>query len=180
MAIAVANRYARALADVVSQAGGDYRAVQRELENFLAIYRESADLREVFDTPGIALPQKVKVLEAILSRAPVSKITASFLQVLVTNYRIGLLGQVCTAFLKIANDRLGVVQVKVFSATTLSEAEKQALRARFGEVTRQQVEMEFGLDGELLGGILAQIQSTVYDGSVRGHLDRIRGELTKR
>jgi F-type H+-transporting ATPase subunit delta len=180
MAIAVANRYARALADVVSQAGGDYRTVLREVERFHDIYQESADLREVFDTPAIALPQKVKVLEAILPRAPVSKITASFLQVLVTNYRIGLLGEVCAAFLKIANERLGVVQVKVFSATTLSEAEQQALRVRFGDVTRRQVEMEFRLDGELLGGILAQIQSTVYDGSVRGHLERIREELTKR
>jgi len=180
MAIAVANRYARALADVVSQAGGDYRAVLRDLESFHAIYQESADLREVFDTPAIALPQKVKVLDAILARTPVSKVSASFLQVLVTNYRIGLLGEVCAAVLKIANDRLGVVQVRISSASSLSEAEQQALRARFREVTHRQVETEFRLDGELLGGILAQIQSTVYDGSVRGHLERIREELTKR
>ena len=179
MAMAVANRYARALADVVSQAG-DFRVVLSELENFLALYRESADLREVFDTPAIPLPKKVKVLQAILAQMGASKVTASFLQVLVTNYRIGLLGEIAPAFLTLANDRLGVVQVKVFSATRLSDAEQQTLRARFEVVTKKQVDMEFGLDGELLGGILAQIQSTIYDGSVRGQLDRIREQLMER
>lgn len=179
MAIAVANRYARALADVVSQ-GGDYRAVLGELKNFHAAYQESADLRDVFDTPAVSLEKKVKVLEAILARLEVSKVTASFLRVLVTNYRIGMLGDICTAFARIANERLGVVEVKVLSATSLSEAEQQSLRARFEEVTRKQVAMEFSQDGGLLGGILARIQSTVYDGSVRGNLERIREQLLKR
>ncbi|MHB8652274.1 MAG: ATP synthase F1 subunit delta [Terriglobia bacterium] len=179
MAIAVANRYARALADVVSQ-GGDYRAVLGELRNFNAVYQESADLRDVFDTPAVSLEKKVKVLEAILARLEVSKATASFLRVLVTNYRIGMLGEICAAFAKIANERLGVVEVKVMSATGLTEAEQQALRARFEEVTRKQVAMDFSLDGGLLGGILARIQSTVYDGSVRGNLERIREQLLKR
>lgn len=179
MAIAVANRYARALADVVSQ-GGDYRAVLGELKNFLASYQESVDLREVFDTPAVSLEKKVKVLDAILARLGVSKVTASFLRVLITNYRIGVLGEICAAFNKIANERLGVVEVEVLSATGLSEAEQQALRARFEAVTRKKVAMEFSLDGGLLGGILARIQSTVYDGSVRGNLERIREQLLKR
>ena len=134
----------------------------------------------MFDTPGIALPKKVKVLEAILARTQTSKVAANFLRVLVTNYRMGLLGEIGTAFLKIANDRLGIVQVKVFSATNLSEPQQQALRNRFHEVTGKQVDMEFRLDGDLLGGVLAQIQSTVYDGSVRGHLERIREQLMEK
>jgi len=179
MAIAVASRYARALADVVSETG-DYRGVLRELESFLAPYRESPELREVFDTPAIPLEQKVKVLDAILARLAVSKVTGNFVRLLVRNYRIGLLGDIGAAFLRIANERLGVVQVRIISATSLAEAEQQALRVRFQEVTRKQVEMEFHLDEELLGGILAQIQSTVYDGSVRGHLARLREQLVKR
>jgi F-type H+-transporting ATPase subunit delta len=179
MAMAVANRYARALADVVSQAG-NYRAVLGELENFLAAYQESADLRQVLDTPALPLEKKVAVLEAILARLEVSKVTGSFLRVLVTNYRIRLLNEICPAFTRIANERLGVVQVKVFSATALSEAEQQALRSRFEEVTRKKVDMEFQLDAGIMGGILAQIQSTVYDGSVRGNLERIREQLMAR
>lgn len=179
MAMAVANRYARALSEVVAPAG-NYREVLADLENFLAAYRESADLRDVLETPAISLAQKVKVLQAILARTGAAEVSANFLRVLVANYRIGILGGICTAFLKIANERLGVVQVRVSSATNLSDAEQQALRTRFEEVTRKKVEMEFRMDGQLLGGILAQIESTVYDGSVRGHLEQIRERLMAR
>ena len=179
MAIAVANRYARALADVVSETG-DYRAVYRELQTFLAAYQQSPELREVFETPAIPRENKIDILDALLTRLEVSTVAGNFLRVLVKNYRIGLLSQVCPAFLRIANERLGVVQVSVTSASSLPEPEQQALRARFQEVTRKQVEMEFHLDEELLGGILAQIQSTVYDGSVRGHLARMREQLVNK
>ncbi|HEV2351378.1 MAG TPA: ATP synthase F1 subunit delta [Terriglobia bacterium] len=179
MAMAVANRYARALSEVVAPAG-NYRAVLADLENFLAAYQESRDLRDVMETPAVSLVQKVKVLEAILARIGAAEVSVNFLRVLVTNYRIGILGEICTAFLKIANERLGVVQVRVFSAATLSDAERQALRTHFEELTRKKVEMEFRMDGGLLGGILAQIESTVYDGSVRGQLQQLREQLTRK
>jgi F-type H+-transporting ATPase subunit delta len=51
---------------------------------------------------------------------------------------------------------------------------------RFRELTGKQVELEFRTDRELLGGILAQIGSTVYDGSVRGNLARMREQLSAR
>ncbi len=179
MAIAVANRYARALADVVESQKGDYNQVLRELEDFWASYRDAAELREVFDTPALALAEKLKVLTAITTRLATSHVTANFFRVLVTNYRLGLLGEISLAFHKISNERMGVVEVKIVSAGGLSEEQQQAMRARFSQLTGKQVEFDFHLDQELLGGIVAQIGSTVYDGSVRGQLDRIRQRLTE-
>ena len=66
------------------------------------------------------------------------------------------------------------------SAGDSSEAERQSVAARFRELTGKEVELEFRIDRELLGGILAQIGSTVYDGSVRGNLARIREQLMAR
>jgi len=51
------------------------------------------------------------------------------------------------------------------------------LQARFNELTQKQSELEFHLDGSLIGGLVAQIGSTVFDGSIRGSLDRLRGQL---
>jgi F-type H+-transporting ATPase subunit delta len=42
---------------------------------------------------------------------------------------------------------------------------------------RQQSELQFHVDENLIGGVVAQIGSTVYDGSIRGRLDRIREQL---
>jgi len=177
MPMVVANRYARALAEVVAPSG-DYRKVLQELQDFASAYRESLELQEVFASPTVALPQKMKVLEAIGARLGDSPLTLTFLRVLLANYRMPLLEEVVQAFQRIANDRMGVVQVIISSASDLSEAEREALASRFRELTRKQVELEFRIDSELLGGILAQIGSTVYDGSVRGNLARIREQLT--
>jgi F-type H+-transporting ATPase subunit delta len=177
--MAVANRYARALADVLA-ASGDYRKVLEELQDFERAYRESPELKEVFASPAVALPQKMKVLEAIGQRLGESPVTLNFLRVLLANYRMPLLEEAVQAYRKIANDRLGVVQVTISSASDLSEAERESVAERFRELTGKQVELEFRIDGELLGGILAQIGSTVYDGSVRGNLARIREQLMAR
>jgi F-type H+-transporting ATPase subunit delta len=128
----------------------------------------------------VALPRKVKVLEAISQKLDDSPVTLVFLRVLLANYRMPLIEEVVQAYRKIANERTGVAQVTISSASNLSEAEREALASRFRELTRKQVELEFRIDSELLGGILAQIGSTVYDGSVRGNLARIREQLTAR
>ena len=175
----VASRYARALADVAGPKG-DYRAVERELADFAAAYRESAELREILETPAVPPEGKMKVLEAILERMGASQITSNFLHVLVANFRVSLLGEILEAFSRIVNDRLGVVEVKVYSATGLSDDVRSGLHGKFEQVTHKRVEMDFHLDEKLLGGILAQVRSTVYDGSVRGHLDRIREKLMNR
>lgn len=179
MSQVIAARYARALADVAGPKG-DFRAVERELGDFAAAYRESAELREVLETPAVPLEGKIKVLEAILARMGASQITSNFLRVLVSNFRASLLEEILPAFSRIVNDRLGVVEVRIYSATGLSDDVRHGLRERFEQVTRKRVEMDFHLDEKLLGGILAQVRSTVYDGSVRGHLDRIREKLMNR
>jgi F-type H+-transporting ATPase subunit delta len=177
LAIAIANRYARALADVVAQTG-DYRRVQGELQDFAEVYAESADLRDVLRTPAVAPPDRRRVLEAILRRLGTSTISGNFLRVLLDNYRLALLEEIMEAFQKMANERLGVARVEIASATELSEAERGTLTTRFEALTQKRVEVDFRVDRNLLGGIEARIGSTVYDGSVRGHLERIRERLT--
>ena len=179
MPMVIANRYARALADVVA-ASGDYRKVLAELEDFERAYRENRELREVFVSPAVALPQKLKVLEAIGQRLGESPVTLNFLRVLLANYRMPLLEEAVQAYRKIANDRDGIVQVTITSASELSEAERESVAARFRQLTGKQVELDFRIDNGLVGGMMAQIASTVYDGSVRGSLARMREQLIAR
>jgi F-type H+-transporting ATPase subunit delta len=176
MPTVVANRYARALADVVASTG-NYRQVLSELEDFSAAYHQSLELREVCETPAVSMTQKLSVLEALAAKMGSSHLTLNFLRVLMSHYRFPLLGEIVLAFRNVAYARLGIVQVKISSATDLSPQEQELLRTRFNELTAKQSELEFHLEGDLIGGLVAQIGSTVYDGSIRGHLDRIRETL---
>src|SRR3974377_1793699 len=97
MSTVIANRYARALADVVASAG-NYRQVLSELETFAAAYRQCPELREVCETPAIGIEQKLRVLEAIAQEMGTSHIALNFLRVLASNYRLALLDQILQAF----------------------------------------------------------------------------------
>jgi F-type H+-transporting ATPase subunit delta len=177
MSMAIANRYARALADVLGPQG-DFGAVSRELDDFASAWRESSDLRQVLTSPTVAIEQKRKVLDAVIERLGLSVKVANFLRVLLMNYRMSMLEEVLQAFRKVAHERLGIVEVQVLSAEDLTPEEQEALRARFAELTGKRVEMKFLRDANLIGGLQARVGSLVYDGSVQGYLERLRGQLT--
>lgn len=177
MSMAIASRYARALADVLGP-HGDVGAMSKELEEFAAVWRESSDLRQVLTSPTIAMEQKQSVLNTILARLGTSVTAGNFLRVLLTNYRMPLLEEVLQAFQKVADERLDIVEVQVLFAQDLTLDEQNALRRKFAELTGKTVEMKFRREEKLLGGLQARIGSTVYDGSAQGFLERLRGQLT--
>lgn len=173
---AVAERYARALAEAVGPKA-DYASVAEELEAFAEVFRESADLREVFDSPAVRPEQKLGVLNVILSRLGTDRTTANFFRVLLAHYRINLVEEIRAEFQALVDDWLGVVRVKIQSAAPLAESEKTALSERFSNLTGKKVKMEYGEDASLVAGVVAEIRSTIYDGSVRGALDQIKEHI---
>lgn len=176
MPTVIANRYARALADVVAPAA-NYPQVLNELETFAAAYRASLELREVCETPTVGMEQKLRVVKALAERMGTSPLTLNFLRVLASHYRMPLLEEVIHGFRSIVDARLGIVRVKISAASDLSAENRRLLQARFNQLTGQQSELEFHAEPALIGGLVAQIGSTVFDGSIRGHLDRLREEL---
>lgn len=176
MSFAIASRYARALADVLHPKG-DFASALGELNGFLEVWRESADLREVFESPVVPPAGKQKVLDAILGRLGTSHTIANFLRVLLAHFRMGMLEEVVQAFRKVGDERMGLVEVKISYARDLADQEQAALRDRFSRLTGKSAQVTFSRDDELLGGVLAQVGSVVYDGSVRGFLERLSKNL---
>lgn len=183
MPSAVSSRYARALVDIVTgpaaiEAGRDPKAVAVRLAEFHALLAESSELRILFSTPAVPAAKKKAILAELASRLELDALTKNFLNVLIDNDRMIFLGEIAEAFDSLLDERLGVVLAEITTARTLEEAEQTQLADALHAKTGKQVRMNFSLDPNLIGGIVARIGSTIYDGSVRGQLDRIRGELT--
>jgi F-type H+-transporting ATPase subunit delta len=102
----------------------------------------------------------------------------SFLGVLKDHRRIGLLGEICQMFRAQLDERLGVVRAQVRSARETSPAQREALEARLRAFTGKQVECEYTVAPEVIGGVTVTIGSTVYDGSVEGRLAGLLRRLT--
>jgi F-type H+-transporting ATPase subunit delta len=74
--------------------------------------------------------------------------------------------------------RMGLVEAHVTSARDLGDDEKRALEAQVEKMTGRKARTRFGLDASLLGGAVVRVGSTIYDGSVKGQLERIREAIS--
>jgi F-type H+-transporting ATPase subunit delta len=172
-----ASRYAQAFADVVFETHLNAKDVQKQVADFAAAWHESRPLRDFFLDPSFPVEQKVSFLDKLNAKLGMAQQTRNFIAVLIRNDRMAGFDDVVAEFGREINRRLGIMQAKVTSARTLDEQERRDLETQIAGLTGGRVEAEFEEDRSLIGGVIVQVGSTVYDGSVRGRLDRLREEL---
>jgi F-type H+-transporting ATPase subunit delta len=175
----VARRYASALADVVIERREE-REVQQEIELWASMIQGNPQLKEVFANPTVAYDQKQKVLEQLISRTRVRQTTASFLRVLLRNQRLAQLPEVSERFGQILDERGGVVAAQITTARPIPEELKKTLHDALASATGRTVRLTFDTDETIIGGLVARIGSTVFDGSVENHLERLAAGLAGR
>ena len=175
----VARRYAAALADVTIERREE-REVQAELDQWGAMIEANPQLKEVFANPTIAYDHKRKVLEELIARSRVGDTTTSFLRVLLKNQRIFQLRDIAERYELILDERSGVVAANVVTARPIPEELKNSLHETLVAATGRKVRLSFTTDETIIGGLVARIGSTVYDGSVQNQLERLSETLSGR
>lgn len=173
----VARRYASALADVVIERREE-REVQNEINAWASMIANNPQLKEVFANPTIAYDHKRAVLEDLLARSRVRETSASFLRVLLRNQRLAQLPEIAERFGQILDERGGVVAAEITTARPIPEELKKALHDTLASATGRTVRLTFATDEAIIGGLVARIGSTIFDGSVESNLERLAAGLT--
>ena len=175
----VARRYATALADVAIERREE-REVQNELDQWAEMIEAHSQLKEVFANPTVVYDHKRKVLEELISRTRVRETTASFLRVLLKNQRLSQLRDVVARYGQVLDERGGIVAAHVTTARPLPEDLKNSLHDTLVAATGRKVRLSFATDEAIIGGLVARIGSTIFDGSVQSQLDRLANEMAGR
>jgi len=175
---AFASHYAQAFLDVVTSRKLDPTAIDRQLRDFLATWDGSRELREFFVNPAIPAKQKVEFLDKMNALLGMQKELRNLLAVLIDNDRIGHVREVARSYRRALQERLGIRQVQIVTARELGKQEQTILEAEAAKLANSRIEACFELDESILGGTVVRIGSTVYDGSVRGRLERLKAQLT--
>lgn len=181
MALAIANRYAGALADLVSDPSSklDPRKTADQLRAVAGLVSESNELRTILLSPAVQPARKRAVVARLGELLGLPALLRNFVFVVIDRRRIGVLSNISQAFEDLLDERFGVVRADVTSAGKLSEQQRNGLREKLSRITGKQVRCEFAEQADLLGGAVVQVGSTVYDGSIRGRLERLRQRLVK-
>jgi F-type H+-transporting ATPase subunit delta len=173
---AVAQRYAAALADVAAEREiGD--VVRRDLDAFAEAFTSVPDLRNALESPALNAEVKHRVIEELAATMKLDAAVRNFIFLLVDHRRTELLAEIQQAFREELNTRLGIVEAEVTSARELSAGAKKELTSVLEQRTGKKVEARFQEDEALLGGAIVRLGSTIYDGSVRDQLNRLREQL---
>lgn len=172
----IARRYASALADVVTKSG-DAETIKAELRSWEAMMIANQDLAAVFSNPAIAHLDKESILNKLIDKVRPTRTTSNFLKVLLRNGRLGELSEINTRFAAELEARSGNIVAKITSSRDLTESERSELATNLAELTGKNIKPTYFVDKEIIGGIVTQIGSTIYDGSVKTQLENLREEL---
>jgi F-type H+-transporting ATPase subunit delta len=180
MSEALAGRYANALVQVLFAPNAPLTPEQAvsELRNFDLMVASAPDLKHILNSPAVSRSRKRAVISRVAERAGISQTLRNFLFVVVDRGRPSLLPVLRKNVEAFIDQRRGIARAQVSTAVALSGEEQTAIADELSRVTGKQVKCEFSLDATLLGGVIARVGSTVYDGSVRGKLIALKSRLT--
>ena len=155
----------------------DAKAIDQQFSDFLATWNGSSELREFFGNPAIPALQKVGILDAMNEKLKLQKELRNLIAILINNGRIGQVSEVAAAWRALLQQQSGVKPAEIVTARELGANERDALVAEISKLADAQISATDKIDPSILGGTVVRIGSTVYDGSVRGRLERLKETL---
>jgi F-type H+-transporting ATPase subunit alpha len=176
---AAATRYARALFDVALAERQDLVQIEGELTAVARLVQGNEQLQRALVHPAIPASRKSAIVEQLLSLSPVSPILSRLLLLLAERDRLVLLPDLADAYRSRLMDHQQIVRARVTTAVELPADRVSALRQGLTEATGRQVDLQVDVDPSILGGAVARIGSTVYDGSITTQLEKLKQRLVE-
>jgi len=175
-----ALRYARALFDVAVKEKANLDQIELNLTEFNALVAGHPLLEKVLLNPAVPTPRKRAAVVELVARARVAPTVGKLLVLLAERDRLVLLPDLLEAYRRRLLDHQNVVRAEVTTATPLTAERAQAIEESLAMATGRTVTLSTRVDPALIGGLVARLGSTVYDGSLTGQLAKMKQQLEER
>jgi F-type H+-transporting ATPase subunit delta len=174
-----AIRYARALLDVAVKEQADLEQIETDLSQFADLFKQYPLLEKVLLNPAVPVPRKRAAVADLLAQAKFTPIVTKLLTLLADRDRLVLIPDLLASYRDRLLEHRGVVRAEVTTASTLDPGRADAIRQGLAALTGRTVQLATKIDPAIVGGLIARIGSTVYDGSVTRQLEKMKERLTK-
>jgi F-type H+-transporting ATPase subunit delta len=172
-----AARYARALLDVVIQEANPEQ-VEQQLVAFQDLLKQHPDLQKALTNPAIPAASKRGIVTDLATRLQMAPQAGKLLGVLADRDDLGLVADVVAIYRERLQEHRQIVRAEVTTAEPLTPETSARLQQQLAAITGRTVTMTTKVDPALIGGAVARVGSTVYDGSIATQLERIRERLS--
>ena len=172
----IARRYAKALLQIGID-DGNYERLGREVRALARAIRSSLELAQALSNPAFPRAERENVLRAVLQRLGASQMVVNFARLLLERERTAALPDISRELDVMIDARAGRVTAQVTSAAPLDAAQRDRLTRALEQMSGKKVDVQIAQDPALLGGVIAKLGDTVYDGSLRTQLENMRRSL---
>ena len=173
----IARRYAAALFDVVRKINGVERAEQ-DLAALKALLTSNPELAAVFSSAAIPPQKKRAVVDALVAQSGVTAEVGRLLTLLADRDRLAMAADVADAFAERLQQERRVISADIVTAVPLDAPRRDALAHALGKASGATITMTERVDPNIIGGVVATVGGTVFDGSVTTQLEHMRRRLT--
>lgn len=179
MISALGRRYAKALVDVITAPGSQLNGTQAlaQLRAANELIGASTALHNALLSPAVSPSRKRAVMAKLLAPMGVAPAIRNFVFVVIDHRRVQEFSSIVEAFDRLLDEQLGFVRGEVSSAFALTDAQRASLEVELSRLSGKKAKLDYSVDPALIGGVIARVGAKVYDGSVRGQLDKLRVKL---
>jgi F-type H+-transporting ATPase subunit delta len=173
------NRYARALLEVAIKEQGDLEQMGAQLAGFVDLFTQHSTLGSVMLNPAVPAPRKRAAMIELTGRAQLSPILSKLLVLLAERDRLVLLPDLLAAYRERLLDHQHVVRAEITTAAPLSADRAQAIERGLAQLTGRTVRLAASVDASIIGGVVARLGDTIYDGSITRQLAKMKKRLVE-
>ncbi len=173
----VAKRYARALVEL-ADSKNTVDKTKEDFAAFVAAVEAVPAMQKLFSSPVFTPENKKVVIKELSAKLNMQPLSQRFVEHLAETGRIRYINDVHEAFLAILSEKQNRAAVRLTTATTVNSGDLEDIKKKLEALTGKQVDIDAKVDVSLIGGAKAQIGSTIYDGSIKNQLSKLRTRLT--
>ena len=174
----IARRYAKALVNLAEK-GKDLDNAGKNLTAITEVYKENLELRQVLSDTNVSSRVKQEILKEVLNTIKTSKLVDTFSRYLLAKRRIDILPDIERAFNLLLQEKLGRIEANVTAAYELPKETVKKLVNAISGYSGKEVKVNVAIDPSIIGGMVTRIGSTVIDGSIKTHLNKIRQSIIR-
>jgi F-type H+-transporting ATPase subunit delta len=172
-----AARYSRALLEVSIKEHGDLQQIEQELAAFVDLLTQHPALAKVLLNPAIPVQRKQATVAELIGRLHTPPVLAKLIALLAERDRLVLLPDLLASYRDRLLDHQNVVRAEVTTAVPLAAERTKGIEQALARVTGRTVTLAAKVDPAIIGGVVARVGSTVYDGSVTTQLQKMKNRL---
>ena len=151
--------------------------IEQQLVGFVDFIAGHAELSKALLNPAVPAPRKRAAVEKLSAHLP--PVVGKLLVLLAERDRLTLLPDLLAAYRERLLDHMQIVRAEITTVAPLAPERAQQIERSLAEVTGRGVMVTSRVDPSLIGGLVARVGGTVYDGSIITQLTKMGKRLAE-